>query len=368
MRKLIQETDKTVLLIYGLLVFIGLIMILDISSYSATLARFIKQIIWVIISVPTLIFCAQKIDLQKHRKLIFPTVVLVIVMLVAVLIFGEKVKGAQRSLNFGFMNFQPSLLARIVLIVYFAHLLDKKKQFIDDLDFAGIVQNFIPLILTTLVVFSLIFIGRHLSILVILAMTLFVMVFAAKIPYRIILSILLIIAIGVSIAIAFGPKYRGERMKVYRKYNLFTKEDSKVSSAIEYPVRMSLTALSVGGFWGVEGRAKDKNLPEAVKDYIFSVIGEQGGFLGASFVFILYLLLYIKGLLISVRQKSLFLKLLGIGLTHNIFYNALVHIGVCISLLPPTGVTLPFVSYGGSSLLINSASIGIILNISRVRR
>ena len=365
MNNIISKVDRTILFSFIGLVFIGLFLIADISTYSPSLNKFIKQIIWIVISIPITYFFIEKVDFLKIRKISFFLVVIVCLMLLYVLIFGSVIKGAKRYINLGFMSFQPSLLARIVLILYFAHIMDKKREIINRMDSIGVFVNLLPLFIFCTLIFSLIFAGRHLSILVIISLTLFIMIFAARIPLKIMFTILIIIFFTSTIAIIFGPKYRVSRIEVYKKYNLFTMKDVKVSKDEERQVRQSLIALASGKYFGGKGRAKDRNMPEPDTDYIFSIIGEQWGFFGSAGVFLLYILLYIKGLVISVRQKSFYLKLLGIGITHNIFYNVLVHIGVCMSLLPATGVTLPFISYGGSSMLINSISIGFLLNISK---
>ena len=112
------------------------------------------------------------------------------------------------------------------------------------------------------------------------------------------------------------------------------------------------------------GTGKHYFLPEAKTDYIFSIIGEEFGFLGALIVIGLFIFLFYRAIVNSLRQDDTFLKLAGIGLGMNIFFNAMVNIGVSMAILPSTGVTLPFISYGGTSLLVNSFSVGLLLNIS----
>ena len=139
----------------------------------------------------------------------------------------------------------------------------------------------------------------------------------------------------------------------------------------DYQVKESLTALSSGGVIGTgiaRGRAKHYYLPEARTDYVYTIIAEEFGFLGAIFVFGLHCFLFFRAFKMAHYQESRFMQFLGVGMAMNIFCNVLVNTGVSMSILPPTGNTLPFISYGGSALLIDSASLGVILNISAKRR
>jgi len=198
------------------------------------------------------------------------------------------------------------------------------------------------------------------------------MLFLGGLRYKLIISFLLIGIVLVIGVMKFGPGYRGERMEIYKKYCLFFKADSiKIAPQKEYQVKESLTALTSGKLLGIGadwGRAKQYYLPEARTDYIFTVVGEEFGYLGALFILGLHCLLFFRIFLMSMKQKDTFLLLLSAGLGMNIFINVLVNIGVSMSILPSTGNTLPFISYSGTALLIDSASIGVILNISAKRK
>ena len=171
--------------------------------------------------------------------------------------------------------------------------------------------------------------------------------------------------------IHFGAKYRSNRIQMYQKYSLFNVGEAGETGLDDYQIRESLISLAGGGFIGTgpnRGTGKHYFLPEAKTDYIFSIIGEEFGFPGALFVILLYCLLFYRSVIVSFNNKNFYLKILGAGLAMNIFFNAFVNIGVAMSALPSTGVTLPFISYGGTSFLVNSISIGFLLNISAKRR
>jgi cell division protein FtsW (lipid II flippase) len=143
------------------------------------------------------------------------------------------------------------------------------------------------------------------------------------------------------------------------------------TSEKEYQVKESLTALTSGKLFGTgpdSGRAKHYYLPEARTDYVFTVIGEEFGFLGAMIVFGLHCLLFYKIMLMAFKQTDYYLQMVAMGLGLNIFLNVLVNVGVSMSILPSTGNTLPFISYSGTAMLMDSLSIGIILNISAKRK
>jgi cell division protein FtsW len=213
---------------------------------------------------------------------------------------------------------------------------------------------------------------KHLSTLIILGVTLVGMLFYAGIRKRFILSLVCIGLIAGIIIINKGDEFRSARIETYKVYSLLNPHrPDPENSPDEYQVRESLTALTSGHIVGTgvaRGRAKHNFLPEARTDYIYSIIGEEFGFIGALIVLGLHALLFFRILKIANEQENLYYKYLCVGIALNIFLNVLLNTGVSMSLLPPTGNTLPFISYGGTALLIDSISIGIVLNISAKRR
>ncbi len=359
-----KKSDKILLSSYFCLLLLGLYFVLDIASYGYFL-KFIKQIIWVVFSFLAVLI-AFNLNLEKLKRFIFPMVIVVGILLILVLFFGEEIRGAKRLLDFGFVNFQPSLLARIVLIFYFAYILEKK-QAANIFNFHDFISQYKQLIFVSILFFSLILGGRHLSILIILGFSLLMMLVAAGLRKKILFTILVILLVLIGTVIGVGANFRMKRIDVYKKYNLLTSKDTSLTLAdgSDYSTKQSLMAMASGGFFGSEGRAKDENLPEAETDYIFSIIGEEFGFVGAFFVLLLYAFIYFRTLKLVNDEDNLYRKLLAVGLVHNIFYNAIVHVGVTTSMLPATGVTLPFISYGGTSMLVNSFSIGLLLNLTK---
>ncbi len=371
-QRYIVSFDKVILLTYVLLCLVGLIVMLDISSVQSSMMYFYRQGLFFLVSFSIAVAILYAIDLEKLRFLAPYLVYLTLILLVFVLVKGSTVKGATRQISLGFISFQPSFLARVALVFFFAHILDKRHNELLEATPAKFVTNFAPLIILTGATFLLIILERHLSTLIIGGATLYGMLIYAGAKKRLLLLILLIGIVGGVIVLTHGADYRKARLTTYKKYSLFFKNrDTTKADDSDYQVKESLTALTSGGLIGTgiaRGRAKHYYLPEARTDYVFTIIAEEFGFLGAIIVFGLHTFLFFRAFRMANAQESQYLKFLGVGLAMNIFCNVLVNTGVSMSILPPTGNTLPFISYGGSALLIDSASLGVILNISAKRR
>ncbi len=371
-QRYIVSFDKAILLAYVLLCLIGLIVMLDISSVQSSMMYFYRQSIFFVISFTVAVGILYAVDLEKIRFLAPYMVYLTLILLVVVLVKGNTIKGATRQISLGFVSFQPSFLARAVLVFFFAHFLEKRHKELLEATPQKFVTDFLPLIVLTGATFGLIILERHLSTLIIGGATLYGMLIYAGAKKRLLLLIVCLGLLGGVIILNHGADFRKARMSTYKKYSLFIRGNREVKpDDSDYQVKESLTALSSGGIIGTgiaRGRAKHYYLPEARTDYVFTIIAEEFGFLGAIFVFGLHCFLFFRAFQMAHNQESRYLQLLGVGMAMNIFCNVLVNTGVSMSILPPTGNTLPFISYGGSALLIDSASLGVILNISAKRR
>jgi cell division protein FtsW (lipid II flippase) len=172
----------------------------------------------------------------------------------------------------------------------------------------------------------------------------------------------------------FTHGYRSNRMEIYANYSLFHKalgHERQAYSGDSYQIRESLTAISQGGLFGTGsegGRAKHMFLPDVNSDYIFAMIGEQFGFIGGIIIIFLFSVFLFRSLLVSASADSYFKMLLVMGMGINIFITAIVNMGVSMSALPSTGLALPFISHGGSALVVNLGMLAVILNISSQRK
>lgn len=365
--------DRVIFLSYLALCLIGLIVMVDITSVQSSMTYFYRHLVFLGISATAAIFILYFFDLPKLRFTNTWLVYIAILMLIWVLIKGSTIKGATRQINFGLFSFQPSFFARIALVFFYANVLDKKNQLLRDTkNILHFPKNFPELTVLTAAVFTLILVERHLSAIIIGGMALIGMLFYAGIRKRILLILLAAGLVVGTLIITQGESFRMQRLRTYKKYSLFFPErDLSDSGNADYQVRESLTALTSGGFLGTgiaRGRAKHYYLPEARTDYVYTIIGEETGYLGAMVVFILHSTLFFASLKMAEKQKDNYLKYLAAGMALNIYCNVLVNTGVAMSILPPTGNTLPFISYGGSALLMDSIAIGVILNVSAQRR
>lgn len=364
--------DKGVMLSYLALCLIGLLIMLDVTSMQNTMRFFYNHIFFLAISLLICVLTLYFFQPDKLRPLNPWLLVITIGLLVIVLLQGSTVKGATRRINLGFIGLQPSFIARIALVFYYAGYLDRKHRELIESKPVEFLQRFWPLITFTLITFILVLLEKHLSTLVIAGLTLVGMLTYAGIKKRIIaIALLAGLVAGVGI-ITLGAEYRSSRIRTYKTYSLLLKNrPAPTNAAEEYQVKESLTALTTGGLLGTgigRGRAKHYYLPEARTDYVFTIIGEEFGFLGAMLVFGLHCLLFFRAFRLAHNTENQYQRFLCAGLAMNIFFNALVNTGVAMSILPSTGNTLPFISYGGTALLVDSASIGVILNISAKRR
>jgi cell division protein FtsW len=272
-----------------------------------------------------------------------------------VVLFGREVKGATRWLNVGGLGIQPSELAKLVLVIFIAALLERRMEKIDEpsqalLPIGAVVGGFVGLILVQPDL------GTSVSILAIAA----VMVFAAGIDYRYVVGLFLA-AVPAFYFLIVTSEYRWKRVTAYL--------DPWASPFGEgYQMIQSMIAVSVGGIFGrglMEGQQKLLFLPEPHNDFIFSVIAEELGFIGATVILLCFCVIAWRGMRTALRAPDRFGAFLALGLTTMVAFQALFNISVVLGLLPTKGIPLPFVSYGGSSLLINLIGMGILLNVSQ---
>lgn len=378
MKIFLVEYDQVILFIVAILTLFGLFLQLNIGSSlgdNRQMNFFINQLKWVFISLPFFIFFfrySKVIDLLYKFSFVF--IIILIALLVMVLVKGISIQGGTRWIRiFGF-TIQPSTLAHPALIIFFAKFLEKKRDVIKDTGIAGFIKNFWFLILVSAIVFLLIALGRHLSTLIVLGLTLFTMLFVAEFKFSLFIILILLLGGFLYFYISDGAAYRLKRIEIYSKYSLFLKALGYQRTEIEaddYQVRESLTAISRGGLTGTgitRGRAKHKYLPDINSDYVFALIAEQFGFIGSLITVFLYCIFIFRVFLISSYADSFFKKLLIFGFGANLFITVLVNVGVSISALPSTGLPLPFISYGGSYLLTSLVMVGIILNVSSKRK
>lgn len=354
-----SRPDYFLLLLVLILIAVGVVMvysasaILALEKLGSTTFFAKRQAIWAIISLG-LIFVLAKIDYHRFEK-ISPFVLLVSLLLLVAVLFVPSTRGASRWIKLGPANFQPSELFKYIMILFMAYSLSKRKEKIKELR-SVLLPYFVILGLASLLILK----QPHLGAVLLLSIIVLGMLFVAGAKIRHLLLIIAPVVLSVFILVFFVG-YKKARVNDYLKSLENPLEGS-------YQMKQSVLALSSGEILGVgpgEGKAKLFFLPEPHTDFIFATTGEELGFVGASAILILFLLLTARGMSIARGASDDFGYLLAFGITFCIFVGALINAGVVVGLLPTTGLPMPFLSYGGSSLVFSAVGIGILLNISR---
>jgi len=294
-------------------------------------------------------FLASVFNYRYLKMITFPLMLFTFASLILVLLpgIGFEALGARRWLGIGRFNFQPAELAKLTFVLYLASFLSNKKRTLPFL-----------LLLGLLVV--LVMLEPDLGTTVIIVATSLVVYFASGAPLLLLAGLGLLGLLSGASLILFSP-YRRERLLTFLN-------PTRDPLGASYHIRQILIAIGSGGLLGLglgQSRQKYEYLPAVTTDSIFAVIAEEIGFVGASVVILAFLLLIWRGFKIAKEAPDEFGKLLAVGITTWIGFQALINLGAMVALVPLTGVPLPFISYGGSSLVLALTGVGILLNISK---
>jgi cell division protein FtsW len=314
-----------------------------------------RQLLWAALGVLVMVWM-MRWDYRGWQKLAFPLFLLSLLFLLLVLVpqVGVKVNGARRWLSLGGLSFQPTELAKISLILLLSHLLAKKGQEVREF-----AHGFLPLIVVAgLITVPILFQPNFGNVAVLLAVAVMICYMGgARISH------LLLLGAG-CLPLLFLMMMHSSHARS-RLLTLF--DPSRVSEGARYQITQSFYALGPGGLLGRglgDGIQKLFYLPEPHTDFIFAIIGEEIGFLGASMIVFLFGILLWRGTRIALRAPDPFGRYTAMGITCLIVSQAAINVGMVIGLLPTTGLPLPLVSFGGSSLVLSLMEIGILLNIS----
>jgi cell division protein FtsW len=341
------------------LVFLGTLMVFSSSVIMADVrwhspySFFFKQLMWVAIG-SSLMWYFTQFDYRTLQKYAKPLTVAVVILLGLALVIGTAKLGAKRWLKIGPFSMQPSELAKYVLVIALADYIDRKKSKLKKWE--GVLP---ALAVTALFVIPILLepdLGTPLIMCAVAMSLLFVS--GASFSKMAVLAMSALPLIAVEI---YRKPYRLLRIKH------FIESLGDISST-SYQLNQSILALGSGGFFGKglgQGQMKLLYLPEAHTDFIFPVIGEELGFVGAAFVIALFVIIAWRGWRVCRSSDSYFGSLVALGITLLITYQAILNISVACGLAPTKGLALPFVSFGGSSLLFNMAAAGVLLNISK---
>lgn len=327
------------------------------NNYGNQYYFFIRQLIfWLIGMAGFFYFLRLPLDKLYHqRKSYFYTA---LILLILVLILGPKIAGVHRWISLGFFQFQPSEFAKLLIIVYLAGWFAAKGDKI-----TSVGEGLLPFLGFLAVVGGLIILEKDLGTMLIIITVAMAMYFVAKAQALHMLAIVVLLAVAVIGLIHIAP-YRAQRLTAF----LSQKQSSTDTLGAAYHSQQALIAIGSGGVWGVgfgQGVSKYAYLPQAYTDSIFAIIAEELGFVRASLIFIAYFYIAWRGMLIASKANSLFVRLLAVGIVTVIIIQSMLNIGGMLGAIPLTGVPLPLVSYGGSSLVVCLAMLGLLTNASR---
>jgi len=355
------KSDKLLFTATLLLVCTSVVMVYSASAVVAMETNhdpylyLFKQATWALIGL-VLMPVIMRVDYRNYRQpvVIWAGLALVVLGLVAVL-FGHPVNGATRWLNVGPLGVQPSELAKVVVIFFIAALLERRMDRIDEPTYA-----LVPIGVVLAAIVGLILAEPDHGTSVSVVMIAGVMIFAAGINYRYVAGVFLASLPALYFLLAFSD-YRRRRVLAFLNPWADPLGDG-------FQMIQSMIAIGTGGVFGrglMGGVQKLFYLPEPHNDFIYSVISEELGLIGATIVLACFCVITWRGLRTSVRAPDRFGAFLALGLTTMVAFQAFFNISVVLGLLPTKGIPLPFVSYGGSSLLINLLGMGILLNVSQ---
>lgn len=359
--------DHLILIITVTLALVGLVMVFSASAVVAGENKrlhdswyFLKrQLAWLTFGL-VLLHMVSRIDYVWWKRLALPLLGFITVLLVVVLIpsVGVAAKGARRWLHLGPISIQPVEMVKLIAVIYLAAYLAKKEDRLQ-----SFVEGVLPAVAVVGLLSGLVLLEPDLGTIVVIGLVTAGMLFLGGARVSHLLRLVPVALIAVMVLIWLSP-YRWQRLIAFLN-------PEKDPTGAGFQIHQSFLAFGRGGLFGVGlGESKQKLffLPEGHTDFVLALIGEELGLLGTGIIILLFALFTIRGFQIAARARMPFGRYLGIGITTLIGIQALINACVVTGLLPTKGLTLPFVSYGGSSLVMSLVGVGILLNISRDRQ
>ncbi|MBK9947595.1 MAG: putative lipid II flippase FtsW [Nitrospira sp.] len=356
--------DQVLLCVTVMLTVVGLVMVFSASAvlagnrYHDSWYYLKRQGVWLVMGL-SLLHVLSRVDYVWWKRLSIPLLGGMATLLVMVLIpsLGMTANGARRWLGAGPISIQPAEMLKLGVVIYLAAYLTRKEGRIQDFQ-----SGLLPALLVVGLLSGLVLMEPDLGTVVVLGVVTGSLLFVggARLSH---LSILVLCAVPIGLALVLSTDYRRQRLMAFL-------QPWNDASDTGFQITQSFLAFGSGGLFGVglgEGKQKLFFLPEAHTDFVLALIGEELGFFGTGVIILLFVLFMIRGFQISTRARIPFGRYLGIGITTLIGVQALTNACVVTGLVPTKGLTLPFVSYGGSSLVVSLAGVGMLLSISRDR-
>ncbi len=352
--------DFGILFVVLALCAIGLVMVFSASYYSAqekigdAFYYVRKQAIYLALSIPVMLLLTR-IDYHVLDKLKTPILLVCAILLIAVLLFGSEYNGAKRWLSIAGQSIQPSEVAKFGMMIYMSAFMASRQHLMKDF-----IKGLLPMLLVLGVICGLIMLQPNMSMAVIIGMMGIAMLYVGGADFKYI-ALLMLAGVALFFLLTVVAEYRMKRLISFTN----PWEDP---AGTGYQLIQSLYALGAGGLFGQglsNSRQKLLYLTFGESDFVFSIVGEELGFIGAAVVLLLYLFIVYRGIRVALKCKDRFGSLLAAGITIVFALQVAVNVGVVTGVMPTTGQAMPFISAGGSSLLIFMSAMGVLLNISR---
>lgn len=322
--------------------------------------KFVKhQGLFFIIGIILMIMVSKipfKIYFEKANKILIGSLILLVLVIIPGI--GTVRNGSRSWFGIGSFGIQPSEFAKLALIIFTSKYLTKNEK-----NLKYIKKGVLPILGTVILVFGLIMLQPDFGTGMIILVSIIGLLFVSGVNFKFFIRLGLLGLVGIIVLIAIAP-YRLERI-----LSFLNPWSDPLGSGFQ--IIQSLYAIGPGGLFGqgfMNSRQKHFYLPEPQTDFIFSIISEEFGFLGILIVATLFMIIIFRGFKIAQNSENKFAKYLAFGITFGLAFQAILNLMVVVGLIPVTGVTLPFLSYGGSSLLITLVSMGVLLNISRYQK
>jgi cell division protein FtsW len=352
--------QRTLIVLVVAMMILGALLVLSASgSYSQmrldNFYALFRSHMWKVLAAGILMVAASLIPCEYYKKYSKEIIIATLVLLAVTFFTAPKVKGAARWIDLGFMKFQPSEFAKLILIVHLAKLIEKKGELLTNFN-----EGYRYVVVWIFAVAGLILIQPNVSTSLIIVAIGFTMLYVAGAKLSHIFATMGVAGVLAGSAMMLFTHSRERIMTFFSSVN--------TGGEINTQALQAKIALGSGGFWGLgigQSRQSAGFLPESYGDFIFSVLGEEFGFFGALIVLLIFFVIFLIGIVIAKKANNRFSQLLAFGISFNILLSALINAGVVSGVLPTTGITFPFISFGGTSIMLFGASVGILINISR---
>ncbi len=355
-----NHIDLPILLAVLTLMFLSLGIVYSASAsyaqfkYGRSEQMLISHAIKVFIGILGL-FLFMRVDYKILKRFTKFALVVAVIMLLVTFLLGGETKGATRWLRYSSISLQPSEFAKYALLFHLSTLLAIKHEIVHEFK-----KGFFPLIFWIVLITLLVMVQPNFSMGTMIFVLSLIMLYIGNVRFKH-LALTFVSLLPLIVIYLFSASYR------YKRIMEFINGISASQDKLDYQPWQSIIGFGNGGIFGVglgESKQRDFFLPESYGDFVFSIVGEEYGFIGTMFFMLLFLLIMYRGFKISKYSSDFFGKYLAIAITSTITLYALINAGVTLGILPTTGLPMPFVSYGGSSMVFSACAVGVLLNIS----